>query len=638
MLQNLGDKLKGNPLFAKIIFAALGITMALWGAYGVVDFSGVGNHAAKVNGEAISLQEVNQAFQSRQSQLLREGAPELTEAQRTALQKQVIDEFVRNEVLRQQAEDLGFRVSDAQLRAAFEAEPAFQVEGKFNAQTAVARLAAAGLTPAGYEAEQRRVLTMTQMLATVANTGFLTKAERERLQALEEEQRELRYALLLPQQFAGTAPPDAAAIEAWYKSHEADYRTTEKVRLAWAELSLFELAGSVQPSEAQLREAYEKNRDSYVAAERRRARHILLTVDKPADEALVKARAEALLKQIRDGADFGKLATENSKDPGSAAQGGDLGFAAREAYVPEFSAALFALQQGQVSEPVKTQFGYHLIKLEAIEGGSSRSFDDVRFELAQSLRQELAAERFGDIQEQLAERTETNRGSFDDLVKEFGLRPAVIDEYLRDAGGGALAGNADVNREVFSDRVLVQKGVGGPIPFGDDRLVIFSVLAHQPAVTRPLAEVRADIERELLRQRGAEAARKAADQALAALGEGKAFAQVAAGLKLAAESPRFVGREDGGLPVQVRDAAFRAPRPAAGKPVQRVVELDGGALAVLQVTAVRASGGEDAAVLPFLRAQREQRERALQGRLETDAYVAALVKQASVKTNPNAFQ
>lgn len=636
MLQNLGDSLKSKPLFASFIFGALAVTMILWGAYGIADFTLGGNYAVKVNGTAVPAQQVNEEFQARQSQLLSQGLPELTDEQRKALQDQVVEQFVRDEVLRQQAEELGFQVSDLQLRAAFEAEQAFQIDGKFNAQAARAILAQAGMTPAGYEAQQRQRLLMTQLVSMVGTSGFLTKAERERLHALQDEQRELRFALLLPAQFAGNAAPDAAAVEAYYKANANQFLTTESVKLAWAELALEDVAATVMPSDAQLREAYEKNRDRYVAEERRQARHILLTVDKPADDAAVKAKAEDLLKQIQGGADFAKLALANSKDPGSAARGGDLGMATRATYVKEFADALFALKPGELSAPVKTQFGYHLIKLEAVEAGSMRSFDDVRFELVQQLKQDMAADRFGDLQEQLTERTGSNRGSFDELVKEFGMRAATIDTYLREAGGGALAGNADINREVFSDRVLVQRGVGGPVPFGDSKLVVFSVLAHQPAVARPLAEVRGTIVAELLRQRGTEAARKAADEALAALGKGESFDAVAARLKLRAEPARFAGREDPALPVQVADAVFSAPRPADGKAVQRVVALDEGGVAVVQVTAARPGGVTPAN--EFERRQREQRESVLQARLETDGYIATLVKDARVKRSDTIFQ
>ena len=636
MLQKIGDKLQGQRWLAFGMLGMLALVFAFWGAYGIVDLSmGSGSYAAKVNGEEISAEEVNRAWQEQQPQYLRVFGGELSPAQRDQLQNRLLDSYIRNAAVLQRATQQGFRVTDAQIRQAYENEPAFQVEGKFSAQAAFARLAAAGIAPAAFDAEQRRSLLMNQVAGAVGGTDFLTPAELLRLQALQDEQRELRFALFTPQQFSGTTPIDAAAIQAWYDAHPADYLSTESVKLAYATLSLADVGTGLQVSESQLRERYEKAKDSYIEPERRQARHILIAAEKSSDEAKAKAQAEALLLQITAGKDFAELAKANSKDAGSAPQGGDLGWADRTVYVPAFADALFSMKEGEVSKPVKTQFGYHLIKLEGIQAGKSKSFEDVKAELEVAMRRDLAADRFGEQQEQLQQRIERGSGSLDALVKEFSLKAGEVASFTRGGGAEPLGPDAALNATVFGDKVLNQRSVGGPASLGEDRLVIFRVLDHKPAAPKPLAEVRDAIAAQLLRQRGAEAANKAAESALSRLTAGESLDKLVAEFKLKAEPARFVGRADPGMPVQVRNAVFAGARPEAAKPVRKVVKLDEGGAALLEVTAVRTGPEGDNAQL---RAQRLQSELQRHGRVETEAYLAEIVRMAKIKKNLKAFQ
>ncbi len=637
MLQKIGDKLQGQRWLALVMLGMLALVFAAWGAYGIVDFtSSGGNYAAKVNGEEISLTAVKEAWQRQEPQYLRVFGGDIPAAQRDLLQARILDEYIRNAAIYQHAERLGFAVTDAQVQRAYQSEPAFQVDGKFSPQAARAALAAAGISPAAFDAEQRRNLAMNQVATTVALSEFLTPTELARLQALEDQQRELRFVLLTPQQFAGTAPVAPAAIEAWYGTHTADYQTTESVNLAYGELSLSDVAAAIKVSDAQLLERYEKNREAYVSAERRQARHILLTFDKPEAEAAVKAQADDLYKQLQAGKDFAELAKANSKDAGSASRGGDLGWADRSVYVPAFADALFALQAGQISAPVKTQFGYHIIKLEGIEATKSRSLDEVRGELLTQLAREQAAERFGEKQEQLQQRIERGVGNFDELVTEFGLKPGTVPVFLRGSGGGSLGTDASLNEAVFSDRVIGQKAVGGPVSLGEDRLVVFRVIEHRPAQAKPLTEVRDSIVAELLRQRGSAAARAAADAAVLRLNAGESFDKVIADLKLKSEPARYVGRVDPGLPVQVLEAAFAGRAPAADKPVRKALSLDEGGAALLAITGTRVADAATSDVR--LQAQRMSREQQRQGTLVTEAYLTALTNAAKVTKNSKAFE
>jgi peptidyl-prolyl cis-trans isomerase D len=644
MLQNIGDKLKGQGEGGSrahrwvwySIVGALILVFAAWGPYSMVDLSfGQGSYAAKVNGEKISADEINRAWQQQQPRLLQAFGGTLTDEQRRQFQQQLLDSSVRGLATTQYATKVGLRVSDEQLSRAFREEEAFQVDGKFNLQAARARLAAAGVTEEGFVRELRQSLLSNQLVGVIGASDFLTPAEGKRILALLDEERELRFALLQPEQFASKAAPEPAAIQAWYDAHKADFTVPESVRLAYAELSLADIAAGIQVDEAALQARYEKDKASYQSAETRRASHILIPVDGSTDDAKARAQATDLYKQIKGGADFAALAKQYSKDTASAARGGDLDWAGRDVYVKEFADKLFAMKEGELSEPVKTQFGYHLIRLDGIRPAAGRSFADVRAELAATLRNERAMDEFGRRQDAIQERLERAGTNLDELVRDFGLRRGEVERFEKGAGGLPLGSDAELNREVFSDASLAQKRVGGPVQLGEDRITLFQVMAHSPAAAQPLAEVQDRVVEGLRHEEGVKAAQAAADKAVADLAAGQSFDAVAAALKVKAEPAKYVGRGSPELPVEVRDAVFAAARPVPGKPFRQVVKLEDGAVALVEATASRSQPMSDN---PQLQAMRTQRELGRYTQRDMAAYMGDVVRSAKVRTNPQVFQ
>ncbi|HMA10729.1 MAG TPA: peptidylprolyl isomerase, partial [Steroidobacteraceae bacterium] len=396
-----------------------------------------------------------------------------------------------------------------------------------------------------------------------------------------------------------------------------------------------DVAAGLAISDAQLRERYEKDKDRYVQPETRHARHILVAVDDTTDDAKAAAQAKELHDRLKGGADFAALAKQYSKDSVSAQQGGDLGWSGRDVYVKEFADKLFSMKEGETSEPVKTQFGYHIIRLEGIRAGAGRSFEDVRAELAATMRTELAGKEFTTREDQLQEKLEQGGSNLDQLVKEFGLTRGTIERFERGAGGLPLGSDAELNRMVFSDATLNQRRVGGPVQLGEDRITVFQVAAHTPASTKPLAEVRDTITAAIRRERGATAAQAAADAAVARLKAGARFDAVLAELKVKADPARFVARSAPDVPVQLRNAAFAGVRPTADKPHVEAVKMDGGAVALLTVTGSRVQSLTSDPQLQQLRAQRELQRYSVR---DLDAYVGDVVSAAKVRKNPQAFQ
>ncbi len=635
MLQNIRDKMQSQKWLTYLVLGALALVFAAWGAYGIVNegFGGA-DYAAKVNGEKIPAAEVNSLWQQQLPQIMQAYGGNLSEAQRAEFQQRLLDNAVRSLATNQYAHKVGFRISDEQLGAAFRSEPAFQIDGKFDLVAARSRLAAAGLTEAGYVNDLKRSLLINQMFGAIGVSDFLTPGESRRLLALLDEERELHYVMLQPDAYLTSEPADAAAIDARYKSHAAEFTLPESVKLAYAELALADVAATVAVTDDMVRERYEKDKASYVSPETRRASHILITQDDSTD-AQAAALARDLHARIKAGGDFAALAKQYSKDTVSAEKGGDLDWAARDIYEKEFADKLFAMKQGEVSEPVKTQFGYHIIRLDGVRPAAGRSLEDVRAELTLTMRNELAVTQFGTRQDQLQAKLERAGNTFDQLAKEFGMRRGEVAEFQRGAGGLPLGSDAELNSAVFSEASIQQKRVGGPVQLGEDRITIFQVVEHHPAKLRPLDEVRASIVTALQRERATVAALAAAEAAAARLAKGETFEAVAASLKQKAEPARFIARSSPDLPVEIRDAVFAAARPVAGKPFVKAMKVDGGGVALLAVTGARVQPLSDN---PQLQQMRSQRELKRYSEREIDGYVAEIMKSAKVRKNPQAFQ
>src|SRR5258706_3801020 len=414
MLQNIGDTLKGQGWLAILLLGLLILVFALWGAYGIVDLSfGTPSYGLKVNGEEVPGTLLQNAWQEQQSKYQQQLKADMPPAMRARLHDQLLDQYVRKTLVRQRATERGFRVNDEAVAAAYQHETAFQVGGKFDAMAARGMLAQIGMTPAGYEKQLRNSLQVGQLEQSLQIGDFMTNTEMARAFALENEQREVRYALLPLAGFAAAVKVDDARAQAWYDAHVEDYQTPDSVRLQYAELRLDTIAAALTVDPADLDAWYQQNQSRYVEAEKRRARHILITVGGAKDgaaDAAALAKAQQVLKEVRAGGDFAALAKKYSQDPGSAREGGDLGWALRGAYVQAFSDKLFAMKAGEISEPVKTQFGYHIIKLDEVQPQHARTLGDARSQIEGDYRRERASDVFGDRQDRLQQKLESPTG------------------------------------------------------------------------------------------------------------------------------------------------------------------------------------------------------------------------------------
>ncbi|HEX8783829.1 MAG TPA: peptidylprolyl isomerase, partial [Steroidobacteraceae bacterium] len=548
MLQRIGDALKGREGSTRkwityLIVGVLSFVFAAWGAYGIVNLNfGGSNYAAEANGSKISIEDARNAWLRQQSAWQqRLGGSELPAPLRTRLQDQVLESLIRRALLTERSHDLGYRVSDAALREAVHSEPAFQLDGVYSPDAAKAALAQAGISVDAYQQQLRTDLQQRQLEGGIIASDFLTPAELTRLTDLEDQQREVRFLTLPADRFHSATVTDAA-VQAYYKEHQAQFMNPESVHLQYAELRLETLAAQQQQlSDADLRAAYEKEKSRLEVPEKRHARHILITGK---DDAAALAQAQQVLAQAKSGKDFGELAKQYSQDPGSAQNGGDLGWAERSAFVKPFADALFAMKAGEITGPVKTQFGHHIIRLDEVQASKGKSFEEARPELEAQVRRARATDRFGEIQEQLQAKLAEPGADLGALAQQYNLQQGEVKEFVKGAGGVPFGAAPQLQQLLFGDPPLGTDKLAGPVLLGDDRLAIFKVLEHRASAPKPLAEVRESIVAAITKEQGTQAALSAAQRARDELIKGNSFDAVATQLKVSADPAHFIGRND----------------------------------------------------------------------------------------------
>lgn len=622
MLQKIGDSLKGKKYLAWLVLVPLVLVFAIWGATGAVslDVMGPQNYAAKVNGNRVEQDRANELWQREVSNWQQATGQEPSDEIRQQLQDDVLERLIVAELISSRGAERGYRVPDRTVIETIQSEPAFQVDGRYSENLALARLAQVGATPDQYRADIRRDLQNRELQRTIFLSEFATPTEIGRQMALMNEQREVAYAVVPVTRFLNEVRLGDAELQAWFEKNQERFRTPESVKFRYVTLSLADIAPKVVITEADLQQYYAENKDLYQTTERRRARHILVSTE---------AEAQQVLADLKSGSDFTTLASTRSKDTGSASAGGDLGFSDRSAFVAPFAEAVFAMKQGELRGPVKTEFGYHVIRLDEIQAGRVKTFDEVRAEIDQRVRTDRAGDLFGEQQERIEKQIESG-ANLGKIVAEFALSATDVETHTRGAAT-PLGISADLDTTLFSDLVLNQRKVGGPVPIGDDQIVFVEVVDHRKSAIPPFESLRAQINTAATREAAEQRALEFAKSLAAKLSESASLPNVGRAAGLTVNSPVFVDRNSASLPPTLRNAIFASRRPAGGKPVAGTARLDADSVAIFATTQARTvPATNDAAV----RAVSARSTIAAQGQASLSAYVAEMRAKADVEKAP----
>lgn len=556
MLEAIRDRAQG--WIAKVILALLTVPFALWGVDSYFHSGGSGDTVASVDGRDISVQEFNQVLNSQREQLrARLGNaldPDLLDSPR--FKQAVLDDLVNQALLVEAAKRAGLVVPDAQLAQVIAAIPAFQKDGRFSSQQYQELLRSRNMTEAVFESQVRQELLGRQVIDPLTEGAFASKVVAQRVARLNGEQRVVRRAQISPAEMASRVNVTPEAVKAYYDGHRQQFVIPERVQVQYLVLSPAVLVPRIQISDADLKQYYHDHLSQYQVPEQRDASHILIALPAdatPTQVAAAKKKAQQLLQEAkRHSAAFGDLAKKYSQDPGSARNGGDLGFFNREDMVKPFADAVFGMSVGQIDGPVRSSYGFHIIKLNAIRPGRTKAFDQVKDEIAAQLREQRAARKFDEVADKFTNMVYEQADSLKPTADALKLEIKTSSWLSRKGGDGPPLDNKKLLEAIFSDDALKDGHNTDAIEVAPSTLVSARVVAHQAQSMKPFAEVSADIAKRLRAQQADELARKRGEALLAQLRQGKP-------VQLAWSEPKTVSRQQGeGLDPKALEQVFKA--------------------------------------------------------------------------------
>lgn len=500
----------------------------------------------------------------------------------------VLDRLVDQSLLKLLAQNEGIQVGDAQVRRTIQGIPAFQANGQFNAQRYQQALAAQtpARTPRQFEQLVREGLQQSAIPEALTASAFVTNAETDRLLRLLGESRNVDFALIAPV-IDANQPVTDAEIKQWYDSHTADFRAPERVTLEYLEVDGKALPASVIDEDT-LRRRYDEQKGRLGQPAQRLVSHILVEVPAGADAATQKAaedEARKLATQAKaPGADFAALAKARSDDAGSKAGGGDLGWIAQDGtMVKPFEDAVFAMQAGQISDPVKSDFGWHVIQLREVREGQVQAFEQVREQLLAEAQASQGERAYNELMGKLVDEVNKSPGTLAGAAQVLGRPVATIGPFARGEGEG-IAANPAVQKAAFSELLIQDGTVSEPIELGDSHGALIRVARHTPAQAQPLAEVREAVIAAIRQDRAGKAAAATAQAMIKDVQGGKAFNEAAAARNLPTQNQPDLKRGMPTVDPELMEAVFTAPVPAPGKPPSLGhAPLPGGAVAVFAV-------------------------------------------------------
>ena len=550
----------GNKRIVRLIFALfLVIPFGLFGIDYYFKAPIGGDTLVSVGPARIGAQEYDQALRQ-QADMYRQqfrGNFDQSLMDNPEIRRSVLDKLVAERLVAIGADRAGVRVGDKELARRIAEEPFFQVEGRFSKERYEQIAKGQGLTAVGLDARLREEYRQQLFRQAIVQTAIVPRATLDNFIRLSEQTREVSVVNITPESYLPKVAIKPEAVKAYYDSHVAEFTTPEQVRVEYIELSTDALAAQLPVAKEEIEDLYKRGIETgrFGQKEERKASHILVTVKQDAPEAEKKAaeaKAKAIAERVRKApATFAETAKKESQDPGSAPQGGDLGFFPRGAMVKAFEEAAYAAKKGEIVGPVASEFGYHVIQVTDIKPEKVKSLAEATPEIEAQVRKQNASRRFAEVAEQ-----------FTNIVYEqpASLKPAAdtLKVGIQQSGwltkgmpSSPILSNPKLTAEIFSPDAIKNKRNTSAVEVAPGVLVSARVIEHRPPQQKPFETVQADIQRRLQREEATKLARAEGEAKLKDLQAGKD-----PGLKWPA--PLAVNRQKpGGLFPQAIDKVFR---------------------------------------------------------------------------------
>ncbi|EIK61509.1 peptidylprolyl isomerase [Pseudomonas sp. B2021] len=622
MLQNIRDNSQG--WIAKTIIGIIVALMAFTGIEAIFQASGNNKQdVAKVNGEEITQTELSQAVDMQRRQLMQQLGKDFDASllDEKLLRDAALKGLIDRKLLLQGAADSKFGFSEAALDQVILQTPEFQVDGKFNAERFDQVVRQLGYSRLQFRQMLTQEMLIGQVRAGIAGSGFVTDAEVLAFARLEKQTRDFATVNIKADPAAVKLTDDE--VKAYYDQHAKEFMTPDQVVIDYLELKKSSFFDQVTVKDDELQAAYEK--ETANLAEQRRAAHILIEVNDKVTEAQAKAKIEDIQARLAKGEKFEALAKEFSQDPGSANNGGDLGFAGPGVYDPDFETALYGLKQDQVSAPVRTTFGWHLIKLLGVEAPEVPSFASLKDKLTRELKAQQVEQRFVEATKQL-EDAAFEASDLAQPASDLKLTVHTSAPFGREGGEGVAANRAVVTA-AFSPEVLDEGANSSAIELDPETIIVLRAKEHLKPAQLPLENVAAAIRTQMTKERASAAAKARADELIASLRDGKtALDQPVDGQAWKVTEAATRGQES--IDPAVLQALFRMPKPAAkDKPTFTTVTLRDGSLMIVRLNGVN----EAAAPTDEEKAQYRRFLASRIGQQDFAAYRKQLETQADIK-------
>ncbi|AZL68049.1 SurA N-terminal domain-containing protein [Pseudomonas oryziphila] len=576
MLQNIRDNSQG--WIAKTIIGLIVVLMALTGFEAIFQAATHSQDAAKVNGQTISQNELSQAVDMQRRQLMQQLGKDFDPAllDEKMLREAALKGLIDRKLLLQGAEDAKFAFSEAALDQLILQTPEFQVDGKFSAERFDSVIRQMGYGRMQFREMLAQEMLIGQLRTGLAGSSFVTDKQVEAFARLEKQTRD--FAALTFKADPAAVKVSDDEVKAHYDQHAKEFMTPDQVVIDYIELKKSAFFDQVKVNDDELKALYDKEIANL--GEQRHAAHILIEVNDKANDAQAKARIEEIQQRLNKGEDFAKLAKEFSQDPGSANTGGDLGFAGPGVYDPAFEDALYKLNKDQVSAPVRTEFGYHLIKLLGVEAPDVPSFASLKDKLTHELKTQQVEQRFVEATKQL-EDAAFEASDLGQPAQDLGLKVQTSAAFGREGGEGITANRA-VIQAAFSEEVLEEGANSNGVELDPETVVVLRVKEHRKPEQLPLEAVAKNISAHLAKEKATAELKGKADKLIAGLRDGS--------IKAASQSWKVqeaaTRGQDGIDPAELQ-AVFRLGKPASkDQPVYGSVVLGDGSLVVLQLKGV----------------------------------------------------
>lgn len=586
MLENIRENSQG--VIAKIILGFIILTFAVAGIGSYTN--SVDTSVAEVNGEKISQRDFEKAYQNQRNRMAQQYGDMFETLAADAnymasLRSGVLENLINEKLIVQSTNELAIRISDEKLKKTIREMKEFHIDGVFDNNRYIATINQAGFFQSSDFRDYMRVdMARRQLSQALVSSEFNLPYQSEILVALQNQQRDIKFATISSEQFKSSIEVSEDEITTYYQENQARFANKEKVKLDYVLVDVEDIAKSITLTEKDIETYYQENIANYKTAEQRKVSHILIEFGD--DDAAAEQKINALLTRVNNGEDFAELAKTESADTFSGENGGDLDWIEPGVMDPAFDEAAFALTDvNGVSGVVKTAFGFHIIKLTELKPEVVQSLEDMRDEIIAKASNDMAQEKYYELQQELARVSFEFPDSLDDAATAVDSEVKTT-EWLSKTGNMAPFDNVALLDVAFSDLVLLENLNSDIVEISDTQAIVVRLNEHQPADIKPLESVKDEINTLLVSQKATEMAQTKADELLALVKESTDVTAQLTEIGASFETKANVGRYGSEVDNAIVREAFVLPHPSEGAISAATTTLGNGDLAIVEVTAV----------------------------------------------------